>query len=297
MCIYASAIHSSFAVIQAIDDSLVSQWQDSTPLTSGGFISLRTGGCSAEFDNIHVYHSRGNQVIVSTSGSNGEMMIESENATPSGAIHSIVIDSADLWSPIDFDTYLIDFTPPTMNTINDGFSNDIDTFTTTLIEGNWNIEDIHSFIASYEVAVGTLPTLDDIYPWTNNSISAVFSTVLTSPIYDEVYYISVRSTNNAGLNSEYTSNGQRYIDDLGLDYLSNELAQIILYPNPSSEFISFKNTPKEFDVIISDVKGRVCFSETLNENEKINISQFQKGVYNIIIKIQGFFIVKELIIN
>ena len=128
-------------------------------------------------------------------------------------------------------------------------------------------------------------------------MSSIFSTILTSPTYDEIYYISVRATNKAGLLSEFTSNGQKYIDNLGIKDLSSELNGLDIYPNPTNESISFKNAPNKFKVIISDSKGKVCMSESLITNQSINIKTLSPGNYSVLIYKEGSFIIKPLIIN
>ncbi len=280
-----------------INNVFISEWTDSTPLISGGFISLRTGGCAAEFDNVRVYKSRGNLANIITSGVNGEMRIESINAVPSGSVRSIVLDSANNWSNIDFETYLLDFSVPEMIGLNDGPSADIDTFAISTLQGNWDFQDPHSFIQSYEVAIGTLPTLDDIYPWTSNSISPALSTVLNNPIHNETYYISIRALNNAGLVSEFTSDGQIYLADLAVNDINNELIHLQLFPNPSSEFITIEGNTETLSLILYDSKGKVCIHQTIEAGEKINISALDRGHYSVLVSTNNYFSVKSLVIE
>jgi len=209
------------------------------------------------------------------------MLIESVNAVPSGAVRSIVLDIANNWSNIDFETYLLDFTTPELILLNDGPSTDIDTFSITTIQGNWDYEDAHSFIQSYEVVIGTLPTFDDIYPWTNNSVSPVLSTVLSNPVHNQIYYISTRAKNNAGLMSEFTTDGQVYLGNLGVQGLESELMDVQLYPNPSSDFIILKGGLESLSVTIYDAKGKICIHQSIASREKINISSLSKGSYSV----------------
>lgn len=280
-----------------INDIFVSEWIDGTPHVSGEFISLRTGGCAAEFDNVRVYKSRGNLANISTSGTNGEMLIESINAVPSGAIRSIVIDSANNWSEIDFETYLLDFTAPELIELNDGASADIDTFGISTIEGNWNFEDQHSFIESYEVAIGTLPTLDDVYPWTNNSVSPVLSTVLNNPIHNQIYYISTRARNNAGLVNEFTSDGQLYLGNLNVTDIESTLNGISLYPNPSTNYLIIDGLKESMNIKIYDLNGKIQLNQSVKPQEKINLSRLSSGQYSVVILSKRAFIVKKLIVD
>ena len=279
-----------------IDNELISQWQDATPLTSGGSISLRTGNCATNFDGIRVYKSRGSQVLISA-GAGSEMSIESESAIETGYVRSLVIDNAGNWSAPAEEVYLLDFSIPELDFINDGSGSDIDTLTVTTIEANWLANDIHSDIAAYEVAVGTAPNLDDVYPWTSNGLSGVLSTVLSNPVYDQIYYISISATNNAGLIAYYSSNGQRYVDELGLNDLSNELEQIGIYPNPASETIAFTNAPENFDLILVDANGKICRSVAMQKGNTLDVSDLADGNYNIVVKVGGAFVVKAVVVK
>ncbi len=277
-----------------LNNELVSQWADASPLTTGSFISLRSGGCAVQFDNVKVYASRNNQVIVSAAPSSALMTFESENAIPTGMVESIVKDAAENWSTVDSELYLIDFTPPTIDFLNDGNANDIDTFEVETIESNWLAEDIHSGIANYQVAVGTLPNTSDVVAWTDNSLSTVFSTILANPVYGEVYHVSIRATNDAGLMEQFTSNGQRFINDIGIEELHAELLKISIYPNPSAEFIKFNNAPAKFSVTIVDMNGRVIYDQKITSDSVIDVSTFSQGQYQIVLQKEDAFVVQKL---
>jgi len=277
-----------------IDDEFISEWQDTTPFTSGGFISLRSGGCAVDFDNVRVYRTRNNQVNISVTS---EMTIESENAIPTGYVRTLVLDSADNWSLPAVETYLIDLTAPTLTMLNDGSSTDIDTFTVTTIEANWQIEDLHSSIASYEVAIGTAAGLDNVIAWTNNNLTNTLSTVLASPVIDQIYYISVRAMNNANLISAFSSDGQRYAPILDLEDVNGKFEEILMFPNPSSDYIAFKNAPDEFEIILFDAKGKIILNKKIKENSTINVSNIASGHYSALIRIDNAFTIKQLVIE
>lgn len=276
-----------------IDNALVISWVDSSPLTFGSFISLRTGGCETSFDNVSVYKSR-QQTINISAGSTGEFSIESENAIPTGLCRSILVDSAENWSVIDEETFLLDFTPPTIDFLHDGLNMDIDTFTTNSISANWIAEDIHSDIGSYEFAIGTLPNVDDITPWTNNGSNSTFTTTI-SPIYNEVYYVSIRAINQAGLSNQFMSNGQRFIDNLGLE--ENELSQLQIFPNPSTEYIQVLNIDSQIKLTIYDNTGKKVKEQEVNPNTKVDISKLTNGIYRVMLNSENAFIVREFLIQ
>lgn len=278
-----------------IDDAFVGSWTDPTPLTNGNAISLRTAGCEARFDNVKVYKSRGAQVNV-TAGFNEEMSIESEGATPTAKVKSIIVDEQSHWSLEVEQDYLLDFTPPDFNAIADGSAADIDTFYSSLLEANWDVFDIHSDIESYMVAIGTLPNIADVMPWTSNGGSNIFSTILVNPLYNTVYYVSIQAKNNAELSSIFISDGQRYKAGLGLDEEQALLNDLLIYPNPTSDSFSVKNAPENLQVLMYDMNGKLSLTRSHVTNP-IDISNLASGKYNVILKVDNAFIVKELIIQ
>jgi hypothetical protein len=279
-----------------VNGQLTTQWQDPTPLITGNSVSLRTGGCEASFDNFHVYRSRGNQITV-PAGTSESMAFESDGGQETGRVHSIVLDSANNWSLIAMEEYLLDFTAPSLNGLADGPAADIDTFWTSTLEANWNIVDVHSGIDEYEVAIGTLPNLDDVAPWSTNGLTASLSYVLASPIIDEVYHVSVRATNQAGLETTFTSNGQRYVipdSTAGLDAL---FAQITIAPNPANQFIVIDHLPGTIDLQMYDGQGRLCYETRANESVKVDLINFSNGVYQLILRQGNAFVVKRIVVH
>lgn len=274
-----------------INEQFVAEWQDQTPLTSGNSVSLRTGGCEAAFDNVRVYKSRGIQTLV-TAGPGEEMSIESEGAVPTGYIYSLVTDSLDNWSPITEHSYLLDFTVPEIITLNDGPGNDIDTVETATLEANWLAQDIHSGIQEYEVAIGTLPNLDDVLGWTSNGIAETFSHVLSNPVYNEVYHISLRVINGADLSEVYISNGQRFIDDLGLS--DEAFAEVLIYPNPATDVIHIEGLETEATLYFYDANGKLCATHEITEGNTVNIPSLSTGMYRVVIRSGTRFVVRNL---
>ncbi|XOV65925.1 MAG: N-acetylmuramoyl-L-alanine amidase [Fluviicola sp.] len=274
-----------------VDDNFVGEWQDPTPITSGNSISLRSGGCNVMFDDVWVYQSRSSQVSI-PAGFGELMSIESEGATPTGFVYSTVVDSTDNWSLIDTETYLLDFTAPELLSLNDGITSDIDTVTTSTLEANWSIQDIHSDIVSYEVAIGTLPNLDDVVSWTPNGVSATFSQIMGNLVHDEVYYISVRAVNGAGLIDTFATDGQRFLDNLGLE--TQDWSAVNVYPNPAENYINILGLEGPFKVIVYDVSGKLCFEKDIQSGSQVSISELASGHYRLILQVGNSFVVREL---
>ena len=278
-----------------VDNVLVSQWTDPQPLTSGNSISVRTGGCAANYDDIFVYRSRGNQVTI-PAGFGELMSIESENAIETGLVNSIVLDSSENWSLIESEMYLLDFTAPEMDFVNDGTGNDIDTFLTSTFNANWLIEDIHSDISNFDFAIGTAPNLDDVIAWNSNGVAASISEVLASPVNNQLYYISVRAENNAGWESEFASDGQRYVDDLSTDEPNALFESIVVYPNPASEVLKIDGVPNGATLYLIDAKGAIV-SEFDSSDSSLDVSSFARGTYQLMIRVGVAFVVEKVILK
>lgn len=280
-----------------VDDVFATEWQDLSPLTTGGSISLRTGGCAAQFDNIRVYHSRGSQVAVAA-GFGEHCQTESEGAQPSALIRSLALDNSGNWSLPSSESYLLDFTAPELDFVYDGSTaNDIDTFWTSTFEANWSTFDLHSDLDYYEVAVGTLPNLDDVYPWTAQGTSSTLSTVLSSPVNNQLYYLSIRAYNNAGLSNEFVSDGQRYVDLLTAP-TQGEILHCVLYPNPATEVLFVEGLKAQTTVELYDANGKLCKATQLDMGQtEISLIGLAKGSYSVLLRQGSALVLKKLIVQ
>ena len=80
----------------------------------------------------------------------------------------------------------------------------------------------------------------------------------------------------------------------------NQEQQFIIYPNPANDIVSIKLQTQVMEHLkISDVKGSIIYTETLQSNQKqLNTSSFAKGMYFITITTkQGAKFVKKLMIK
>lgn len=281
---------SSGLIQSYVDNVLIAEWTDPNPLQSGAAISIRTAGCSALFDNIKVYQSRNNSIIVSA-GFGDQLSIESEVAIETGMIESIVIDNANNWSQSVAEYYLLDFSNPTIDFMNDGTGADIDTFYSAVFDGNWNCLDIHSGIVSYSFAVGTLPNLDDVVAWTANGTNTTLSEFISSPIYNQVYHLSIQAENGAGLTETFVSDGQRYMEGLGIDQI--DFDAVVVYPNPATNQIQLTGIDNIRYLIVSN-DGKVIAS---GDDQQIDVSQLANGEYTMCIMKSKQMIVKKFVIS
>jgi N-acetyl-anhydromuramyl-L-alanine amidase AmpD len=208
---------SSGTIKVYLNNNYVGQWVDTTPLTSGNYVSFRTGNATAIFDNLRVYKSRaGNSVTVSVGSASNKDIRNSNLSTTSNScrIFSIVKDNAELWSTVAEGSVAIDFTAPAaVSTVNDGTGTDISVTTNgSQLSANWAASsDENSGILRYEYAIGTTAGGTNIVNWTSNGTSTSVTRTGLTLTNNTTYYFSVRVVNGAGLISSVTSsNGQTY---------------------------------------------------------------------------------------
>ena len=137
----------------------------------------------------------------------------------------------------------------------------------------------HSSIGNYEVAIGTLPALNDILDWTSVGTNTLFSQILSSTDYGTTYHLSLRVTNGAGLSDLFVSDGQTLVDSnagLGLTELTE---QIIIYPNPASEMIYIEGAENSIISIFDDF-GRIIHQSNA---KTIDVSSWASGAYDVVI--------------
>lgn len=193
-------------------------WTDSIPLTTGYFISFRTGNAEVVFDNLNVLRNCNvNESI--TVGSANNNMIQYENINPYQAsckITSLAIDSALNLSQPAILQQNIDLSPPTSVTyVNDGISDDVDTIINNDIHANWGTaSDFNSGIRSYWVSVGSFQGAEDIIQWTDNGYNNTVSFIGAPIIQGNKYFVNVKSENNAGLLSPVISSDGQYYNGL-----------------------------------------------------------------------------------
>jgi len=196
-----------------LDNILVSEWTDVSPLTSGNSLSLRTGNCVGIYDDFKVYKSRLSSETITVGSNVSDIRYQNQNPTLASAnIQSINRDQALNWSVVNSSFQNIDWTTPeTLGLINDGIGGDVDAFNTpNEISGNWtNFIDTNSNILNYWYAVGTSAGATNVVNWTNNANVSTFTASGLSLVVGTTYFVSVKAENGAGLLSTVvSSNGQ-----------------------------------------------------------------------------------------
>jgi spore germination protein YaaH len=285
-----------------INNELVGQWIDPSPITSGDFISLRSGNAEFEVDSLTVYRSRYPTVTVNV-GTNPTDDIQVQNTSPNqpaGRVLSIVKDNADNISQVDESFIDVDWTPPHHYYLNDGdiAGLDQDTIYNNMVlqaHANWSAIDTHSLVNDYEYAIGTQPNLDDLVTWTSNALdTSVINVASSGFIWGEWYYFSVRSTNNAGLVDTISSDGFRLMSTASLNEEAFGVPR--LFPNPAVKMTTISSKSKMDHVSVFSMDGKEILSKVVNSKEVvIDVSNFSEGMYILQVEQNGMTLEMKLV--
>jgi hypothetical protein len=283
-----------------MNNSQVATWTDSSPYSSGGYISFRSGNCKFSIDEIKVYRSRANSANV-TVGTGNNFDIRYQNPSPiqnSAKVKSICQDSAGNLSAIFYHDLNVDWTPPSNITqVNDGNASDITiACTKDSLCSNWLPSgDANSGIVKYWYSIGTAPGSTNVVNWSSNWASTAITNYSLSLTQNTIYYYNVKSENGAGLFSNITSSNGQKVDTACLITSIHELTGknvLTFYPNPFSDQVNvsaYFNEPTELKLEIYDVTGRLmrfyAVEKAQGEYRKsIPTSELAPGVYMIQLK-------------
>lgn len=265
-----------------VDDVLKSTWVDSSPLLSGSAISLRTGECITEFDNVRMYRSRANSVAV-TVGPVGHFNQPSVGSVRSGLLRSIILSSSNTWSPEVYQQYLVDFSTALPTQL---------TFETTRVNGATKIssqfffDDEESGIESVHMALGSSPGATDLMDWEDVSdLNSFEETIYTRMDADEVYATFV-VRNGAGMEEVY---------QLNKSGLANGLALAKIFPNPTRDLIYVENIPSNTQVSILDQMGRSVWSGSIEPGQAISMAHLANGIYYVQLKTDDLELTKAIV--
>jgi len=200
------------------DNIFIGSHTDSSPYTTNGnYISFRSGNCQLFVDSINVYRTRTSTPIVTVGNAvNKDIRFESPDMqTATGKIKSVVTDTANNLSLINYSDFFVDYSAPEeINNVEDGLGSDVDTiFSSNTLSANWSASsDTNTGIIAYWYAVGTSPGDTNILSWTNNGNNLSVTHTGLNLLHDTIYYVSVKAENGAGFFSNISSsNGQKAI--------------------------------------------------------------------------------------
>ena len=198
-----------------VDDTKQLSWTDINPLnTTGDYISFRTGNCIYDVSDLQVYHSRTSSQTITLGDITSDIRYQNQNyASSSAKVKSIVVDSIGLLSNLFSHNINVDWTLPTSIITADGLIADIDTiYSANTISANWTKStDINSAIDSYFYCIGTSSGANDILSWTSTNLDTNITNSSLSLTHNQMYYVSVKSQNNAGLFSQISTSDGVYL--------------------------------------------------------------------------------------
>ena len=258
-----------------LDNQLVSEWTDADPYTQAQYFSLRTGDADVLFEDVKVYTSRTNSETVSVGEFNDMVRYQNQNPTSEACrIKSIVLDEAMHFSPLDGEAVDIDWTVPEITGINDGSGADEDILYGLLdFPVNWTVpEDIHSGIASIEVALGTQAGESNVFAWTNVSGETNYLFTGLDLNHNTTYYSTIRVENNAGLITTISSDGAIVKAEAIPNFTFTETEICI------GESVSFTNTSLYAESVSWEFQGGDPTTSNLNN---VDVIWNSNGTYNV----------------
>jgi N-acetyl-anhydromuramyl-L-alanine amidase AmpD len=267
-----------------VDDILAGTWTDDTPLTSGDYVSFRSGNCNYTINGFSVYQSRAtNKVITIGATDDKDIDQQSENPTAvAGKVRSIILDPSNNMSNIAEKDFKVDYTAPT------GLNNLVGTATNGFtITGSWNTSnDPHSGIDYYEYSIGTTAGGTNIFPWNNNGMNTNFTETGLSLVSGQDYYLNVRATNAAGLSEMASSTSFPYISTSNTTLLS-AVSHVNIFPNPAKDILHIEYNSLEnanIQIMVIDVSGKIIHSQSKDilagqQFLDMDISNWSSGYY------------------
>lgn len=144
------------------------------------------------------------------------------------------------------------------------------TYTVTLLSNPIGVSTLigaGTYVQNQQALVRGLPNVGYVFDsWTENGI--VVSTNLN-------YSFTVTSDRILTANFLLTSD----VEDIP------SMDDTYIYPNPANDFVIINAIPKNVELLVTDIQGRLVLSKNLSfGNDKIDISKLQKGIYFFILK-------------
>ena len=96
------------------------------------------------------------------------------------------------------------------------------------------------------------------------------------------YYWSVQTIDNTYAASEFSEEQSFFVTYTGTKKVNNEELSFYFYPNPAKDFIifTFQNSePENLYLEIYTLTGEIIKRQQISNTEKIDVSDFEKGVY------------------
>ena len=77
----------------------------------------------------------------------------------------------------------------------------------------------------------------------------------------------------------------------------HDVSMLKMYPNPASEYAVLRGFEGSVNVVMYDLQGKMIKSATLTDNQPLNVSDVQAGMYFLKIEAHGKVVVKKLMVD
>jgi hypothetical protein len=81
---------------------------------------------------------------------------------------------------------------------------------------------------------------------------------------------------------------------LSVEDLTDNDFKLVVFPNPTSDYITIKTTKENIKYTLSDFKGKIMLQTT---DKTIKIGDFAKGIYFLTYEFEGFLGTQKIILN
>lgn len=115
--------------------------------------------------------------------------------------------------------------------------------------------------------------------------------MMGSLIPEEIYYVQLDGYEGA------LGSGQIQVtSSLPIGLSERPAEKISFYPNPANDYITVRGRER-MKVQIFDAQSRLCYSDSVSDNGKINISEIPSGIYYLQIETQGVSKTEKIVIE
>jgi hypothetical protein len=130
------------------------------------------------------------------------------------------------------------------------------------------------------VALGSTSGNTDVLNWTLVGLDTVFEYLINNPVVNDWYFISLKTTNAAQLETIQTSDGQQfggYIADLS----ESKPINLKVVPNPIVNNFTIQGLTQKTDYRLYDSNGQLVQKGEILPNASVNLETLANGVYHL----------------
>lgn len=286
--------------------------QDQQPVAAAAHFVWQTERCAAAFDNLRVYRSRDDEVLLRVGRARGnDLRYQAAAGMACAKLKSIILDAADAFSPLVEKKLLVDYTPPTPPLhlkVQPDVTLTVGTVSQDFMATWAPVTENESGLETYEVCLEPVRVPD-------NSSGLVWQEMGTEAYYQNSigllsnvhYRLWVRARDEAGWYSPAVSSpefsvsrnpmegqvlqeqqrqGVRKLKTMasaaGGTPSSDEGGCLKAYPNPAVENIFLKGVPPAAEMLLCDAVGHVLKRFVLPPDQSFSVADLSPGFYFLI---------------